>query len=280
MRITDEQVRTMKRDGFVVIPNFLTRAEQQAALQGAFECVGPPYEQWLRERKNNTSKHDFFPWDNSALNLLTAHPDLIDAAERIMGVRQVRLRTGYVMVKYSTEYFEHGMHTDFANNTLGPFQAPDDFQHLSFFYYLDDVPAGKAPIVMVPNGQPDSAAVPIVAPAGSLCIYSMYTRHSSSAFNVTGHRVSMWVNVSRQDRLWDNALNFTVTTPQHLKGMERFIGEASPRQLEFLGFPPPGDPLWTDKFLAGMQARYSGFNPAPYRDRAEARETRREALVR
>jgi hypothetical protein len=40
--------------------------------------------------------------------------------------------------------------------------------------------------------------------------------------------------------------------------------EATPRQRELLGFPPPGDPLWTERFIAGMATRYAGFDPEPY----------------
>jgi hypothetical protein len=43
----------------------------------------------------------------------------------------------------------------------------------------------------------------------------------------------------------------------------RFMAEATPRQRELVGFPPPGDPLWTP-FIEGMAARYPGFDPEPY----------------
>jgi len=46
--------------------------------------------------------------------------------------------------------------------------------------------------------------------------------------------------------------------------MLRFMIEASPRQRELLGFPQPGDSLWTESFIEGMVTRYPGFDPAPY----------------
>ena len=46
--------------------------------------------------------------------------------------------------------------------------------------------------------------------------------------------------------------------------MNRFMAEATPRQRELLGFPAPGDGLWTEKFIEGMAKRYKGFDPAPY----------------
>ena len=46
--------------------------------------------------------------------------------------------------------------------------------------------------------------------------------------------------------------------------MRRCIAEATPRQRELLGFPPPGDPLWRERFTAAMATRYPGFDPSPY----------------
>ena len=46
--------------------------------------------------------------------------------------------------------------------------------------------------------------------------------------------------------------------------MHRFMAEATPRQRELLGFPPPGDSLWTEEFIAGMATRYPGFDAEPY----------------
>ena len=46
--------------------------------------------------------------------------------------------------------------------------------------------------------------------------------------------------------------------------MRRFMADASPRQRELLGFPPPGDPLWSERFSAAMATRYPGFDPTPY----------------
>jgi hypothetical protein len=264
MRITDEQIATFKQQGFVVLERFLAPTEARAALEGVFSFVAPPYEQWATEQKNFTPGQRDFPWDHVGLNHVCAHPDLIDAAARIIGTRDVQMLTGHVWMKYSSEKYSGGYHIDYHNNTLGPIPPRDDFQHITFFFYLDDVTEELAPIQMVPNGAPDAASVPIIAPAGSLCIYSIYTRHSASAFTGAGHRPALWVTVGRKDRPWDAGLRFSVAADPAYKGMARFMRESTPRQLEFIGFPPPDDPLWCDEFLEGMQARYPGFNVEPY----------------
>ena len=139
--------------------------------------------------------------------------------------------------------------------------APDGPVRLPF----DDVDAGLAPIRMVPNGRPDEEFVPMIVPGGSVCLYSFYTRHAASDFTATrGHRPVMWVGFTRKDRPWDGARTFTYKSGASPEAMRRFIAEATPRQRELLGFPPPGDPLWTEAFTAAMATRYPGFDPAPH----------------
>jgi len=250
----------------VIIENFLTSQERQAALEGFYTFFAPPYDEYVAAgRKNNTPKQFLFPWDHSGLNHVSVHPELVDAAERILWTREIRLCEAHLGMKYAGE--EHGMsfHIDYGNNTLGPLMEPDDFMNLVIFYCFDDVEADMAPIRMVPNGSPESEAVPMVVPGGSICLYSVFTRHSASPFlKIEGHRPVMWVGFTRKDRPWDGARSFTYKSGANGAAMQRFMAEATPRQRELLGFPPPGDALWTEAFIKGMAARYEGFDPAPY----------------
>ena len=76
--------------------------------------------------------------------------------------------------------------------------------NLSCFYCFDDVDEGMAPIRMVPNNEPEENAVPMIVPGGSVCLYSVFTRHAASEFTAsTGHRPVMWVGFTRKDRAWD-----------------------------------------------------------------------------
>jgi hypothetical protein len=271
MRITDEQIAQFKRDGFLIIENFLTREEQQSALQGFFEWFAPPYEEWLAaDKQNNRPQIRMFPWDHSGLNHAITHPDLIDAAERIIGTSELRLSEAHLGVKYYSMTKSPGTaigyyHQDYRNNTLGPIIEPDEYQHLFFFYTFDDVKPGMAPIHMVGNGKTEKEAVPMIVPGGSICLYTPFTWHAASEFQVPGHRAVAWVGYSRKDRPWDGARSFTYKSGAGNAAMNRFITEASPRQLELIGFPPPGDPLWTESFLTAMQNRYAGFDPKTYK---------------
>lgn len=269
MRISDQAIETFKKQGYVVIENFLTKEEKTSALEGFYQYFAPPYETFIKNgNKNDTIQQSLFPWDHSGLNHAITHPDLIDAAERIMGTREIRLSEAHLGMKYyqaKTPTSTPGeFHEDYWNNTLGPRQYPDDFQHIYFFYCFDDVKPGMAPILIVPNGKSDGGAEEIIVPGGSVAIYSIFTRHAASEFTKPGHRPASWVGFSRKDRPWDGGRSFTYKGGATVKGMARFIVEASPRDLELIGFPPPGDLLWTEDFLQGMVKRYHGFNPEPY----------------
>jgi hypothetical protein len=260
MRTYDRWADTLYRDGFVAMDRLIPEEDISAACAAAYTEVAPPFERRSEKARGN----GFFPWDDAALNRIAAHPAIIAAAERFIGTRELQLRTGFVWVKYSGIDYGPNFHIDFANNTLGPVPARDDFQHLSFFVHLTDVDRDHAPILMAPNGRPESEATAVVGAAGTVCAYSMYTRHSASPFARDGHRATMWVNICRKDRPWDNALRFEAHAPEKQGSMKRFIASASPRQLEFIGFPRLGDPLWTPEFLAGMAERYPGFDVSRY----------------
>ncbi len=267
MRVTDEQLETCRRQGFAIIPDFLREQERKAALDGFFRLFAPPYARWIAlEKKNDTPALYVFPWDDSGLNYAATHPDLIDAAERLMGTREIWLSNAGLGMRYAGEEpVGTGWHIDWDNNTASPMLPQEAWKHPVFFYCLEEVRAGMAPIRMVPNGHDEKDAVEMIVPAGSLCIYSLYTMHAASPFTAAaGDRPTMWVTMTRKDRLWDG-MRSPMALP-HLPAMKRFVSEATPRQRELVGFPPPGDAVWTDDFLQAMGERYPGFDPRPYRD--------------
>ena len=269
MHITDEQIATFREQGFLVVENFLSEEERLDALDGFYTLFSPSFDEYVSAgRKNTTPQQNLFPWDHSGINHVAVHPDLIDAMERILQTREIRLCEGAIGMKYAGEdYGGFLYHIDYGNNTLGPILEPDDFMHIQCLHFFDDVTAETAPIHLVPNGGSDDESIPVIVPGGSICLYSIYTRHSASPFTgERGHRPAMWANYCRKDRPWDGGRSFTYKCGAGEAAMARFLVEATPRQRELLGFPPPGDPLWTRAFLDGMVKRYPGFDPGSYQN--------------
>lgn len=267
MRITDTQIAQLREQGFLIVHNFLSPAETDAARTAFYRDFSPPLQQWLDAGKPKAHGSWLFPFIDNALNFTGTHPDVIDAAERIIGTRDIRMGEFHLGIKYSTESYWGGIHIDYGNNTLGPEPAEGDLSHLAVFFCYDDVKEGQAPIMMVPKGRPDSEAVPMICRAGSICFYGMGTRHTASKWTgEPGQRPTSWVSFVRADRPWDAARTFTYKSGADFENMKRWMAAASPRQRELIGFPPPGDPLWTDAFIDGMVRRY-GIDPTPYRKR-------------
>jgi hypothetical protein len=276
MRIDPSHLSAFDRDGFVVIPGFFAAEECRAALEAFHAEVAPPYDRWVADGRPATSpRRGLFPFDDPRLNRLSVHPDLIAAAERIIGTVAIRLADVVMSVRYGPDTVGNWYHDDHGNNTLGPRLARDR-SNIVFFVLLTDVEPGMAPIMMVPDGRTDAEAIPVIAPAGTVCIYSaISTRHSASPFTASaGERVIASICYSRADRPWDGGRTFSYKGGAGTDAMSRFLGEATPRQRELLGFPPPGDPLWSDEFLAAMALRYAGFDSGPYR---AARRPERQA---
>ena len=82
MHISDQQLDTYRKQGFLIVEKFLTEGERRAALDRFFSLFAPPYQDYAAAgRKNRTQRQGLFPWDHSGLNHVTVHPTLISGAE-------------------------------------------------------------------------------------------------------------------------------------------------------------------------------------------------------
>ena len=264
MRITDEHISQYKRRGFAVVEDFLTRAEIREALEG-FHQVCPTFEQFRAGARPDEARR-IFPSEHTGLNRITTHPELVSAAERIIGTREIKLACSDVNGRYAGQEVGEAFHIDHGNNTLGPIM-PEDHSNITLAMVFTDVAPGMAPTLVVPWGEPDSAAVPMTLRAGSLYLYSTNsTRHSASPFTApTGYRATLWTIWCRKDHAWEGrGWTYKSAGGHKAAALARYIADATPRQLELIGFPAPGAPLWTRAYIAGMAARYPGFDTRPY----------------
>ncbi|MBA3846915.1 MAG: phytanoyl-CoA dioxygenase family protein [Planctomycetes bacterium] len=264
--ITDAHIATYRRQGFAVVPGFLPRDQVERARAGYHACFAPTYEDYIAGQQPNREQA-LFPWDHSAMNQLTLHPEIISAAERIIGTSAVRLSDCDINVRYAGEGHQAHVHVDQGNNTLGPVRA-EDHANITFVTLLSDVQPGMSPTRLFPWSRPDDEAVDMALPAGSLFFYSTHTtRHTVTPFTApAGMRAAMWIMYCRQDQPWDCARPFTYKWCGGHKdaAIRRVIAESTPRQLEMLGFPELGAALWTEAFIRGMAERYPGFDTGPY----------------
>jgi hypothetical protein len=264
MRITDDHIEHYRRRGFAVVERFLTSDEVAEAMAG-FHTILPTWEEFSAGKPRLDREYNIFPWEHRGLNRIATHPELVSAAERIIGTREIKLACSNVLGRYAGDPIDTWFHVDHGLNTLGPI-LPEDHGNITMALTLGDVQPGMAPTLVVPWDEPDSAAIPMTLPAGSLYIYSTHsTRHSASPFTApSGLRASLWTIWCRKDHVWEGRGWTYKSCPRKVEALQRYIADATPRQLELIGFPPPGAPLWTPAYIQGMATRYPGFDTGPY----------------
>ena len=325
-RVDDAALERLRTDGFAILPRHFDAATTARARRAFHEEVAPTYEEWAAAGRPEQTEHTGwtewppgsgekrvrgFPWLSPDLNRLCLEPTLLEAAERLAGVRDLRLCGAGGSIKYAGHeelYGAYGaedhFHPDQGNQTLGPGRYPasdadaerfpaveystggwshhglaENWQQVAVWVFLNDVAPGMAPLQFWRNGSTDieDAGVPAIVPAGTVALFSMFTRHAASHWDTalapTGQRAVVSFSVARADQLWHgshpgSSIMQSQQYDGHVEASARFsslIVACTPRQLRFaLGFPMPGDELWSSEFLDAMEKRHPGFNREPY----------------
>ncbi|HEY2885719.1 MAG TPA: phytanoyl-CoA dioxygenase family protein [Rhizomicrobium sp.] len=229
-----------------------------------------------------------FPFTQQILNRLALHPSIMAVAEDLLQTRDVRLYQAETFAKYTgvTQYAQP-FHADYTNHTMLPPRADGRYRQVQMFLYLSDVtPAHGAtrvvsreltkdvPVMKLSFTQArvsqerlqewEHAAVSAVGPRGSLLIYGADVVHRGTEMTAPGGgRFFFNLAYRTADADWVGA------NPWPRKGIERgwhaLIEGLSVRQLEAMGFPPPGHPYWDEETLRGAAERYPGLDLSPWR---------------
>jgi hypothetical protein len=222
-----------------------------------------------------------FPFHGRGLlSRLTVHPSIVDFVERALGTHELRVYQAQVSAKYAGDAnFEQPMHTDRNHSWLPPRCEPP-WWHVESFLYLSDVEADTAPThlvrradaagrspndVVMPSEDPDLYAHEHAAtgPRGSLLAYRPDVFHRGvDLARPGGHRFLLNVSykVAGQDWVGYHAFQSRVSYP----AWATFVAEATPRELELFGFPPPGHPVWTRALLEATVEKYPGLDAGPW----------------
>jgi hypothetical protein len=116
------------------------------------------------------------------------------------------------------------------------------------------------------TGRPDLYANEIAAtgPPGTVVAFQPQTVHRGAAITEPrGARFSMHLSYRPADAEW--AQRHAWADRSHDPRRYEFVEQASPRQLELFGFPPPGHRCWTPETLTGVAQRYPGLDMTPWK---------------
>ncbi len=228
-----------------------------------------------------------FPFADQALNLLALHPAIIAVAEDLIGTRDVRLYQAETFAKYAgvTQY-EQPFHVDYSNHVMLPPRSDGRYRQAQMFLYLSDVTEAHGPTRIVsreltadvplasmrfdgPKAAErvaawEAAATDAVGPRGSLLVYGADVVHRATQMTLPGG-ARFFFNLAYRPA----GADWVGANPWPRKGIVRhmnaLVERCSVRQLEALGFPPPGHDYWSPETLAGCAERYPGLDLAPWR---------------
>ena len=93
---------------------------------------------------------------------------------------------------------------------------------------------------------------------------SMRTFHRGTKFERDGGRLGMFVTYAPMACQWMGIVGWSQEAPR--PEFRNWMERCSVAERTSFGFPPPGDPYWSEETLDGVGARYSNMDMAPYRD--------------
>ena len=289
--------------GFVILPGFVLAAELKPALDelSAMYPTAEGFHDGTDERRDRFAVDewagiDSFPFRSTELSLLAVSDRVTDVAETLLADGDLRISSAEAWAKYTgAAGYDQPLHRDYLNHTL--MVAADDprFRQLEMFVYLVDVPEELGPPAMrsrtrttrlpaKPNwypregaadaeggwvetvGSPDlyDAEVRAAGPAGTVVAWAPETFHRGTALTLPrGARYTIHLAYRPARAEWGQRMPWV--NRSHDLEWYRFAHRATPRQLAFFGFPPPGHPYWTEATLDGTAQRYPGLNMTPWR---------------
>lgn len=296
-RFNQQHITEWRETGFVIIPDFFT-ADEISPLLADFEFLygdrAPGQEVGVEKNVKKPGEigashpkqfmnFDQMPYPASpAVNLISMHPQLIAFAEALLGVEKVHCYQSHTWAKFTGEAdYDQAFHCDFGNHTL---TVPGDdvaLRTVDFIIYLTDVEddlgalhyltkqdaaaiLGEGALIAPPEHQLElkkrerSAA----APSGALVAHSIDTLHRGT--NLTrpnGRRFTMTMGYKARgnEMIGFHVWQFSPQRPWHL-----VLNHATPKQLEVLGIPAPGDRFWTERTLKLTQERWPDWDMQEY----------------
>ena len=223
-----------------------------------------------------------FPWPGSgALSRLAVHSGIVDFVERALESTDLRLYQLMTWAKYAGDTnYEQDHHTDTNHSWLPPItEAP--WRHVEGFLFLCDIDEGNGPTHVVSRSDAGGLSIDLRYPRdvepvlyakeqratgvrGSYLAYRSDVFHRGVDLTRAGSsRFLMNISYRRAEQDWIgyHAFQSRGQSPD----VVRFVEGCSVRELELLGFPPPGHPVWTEELLERTNRRYPGLDMSPWR---------------
>jgi hypothetical protein len=285
MRIADARLDEVRERGFTVVEGFLSGQELTEAREALWLHYPRPEqyfaapEAYKQFGESQFSGLYLFPYKSWAINRLAFHPDLVDAAERLLGSADLELYKIELWGKYSGAIdYDQAHHYDYGNHSLVVPRRDGRFRQMTTFLLLSDVteldgPTKVLPLdrtreygyvpARLPMGEMFDQEVAATGPAGTLLIYHTGVLHRGSNFNAPGRsRFALLADYQARGAPWAGKMSWPGRALD--PNMTEVMVRASVRERDLFGWPPPGSDYWNDQTLTDVAARYPGIDLTPY----------------
>jgi ectoine hydroxylase-related dioxygenase (phytanoyl-CoA dioxygenase family) len=276
--------------GFCVLPGYLEE-DDLAPAQAELELIFPTAEEYhagtdpdrnARFTNGVFAGIDPFPYSSVEWSLLGLSTPIVALAEALLGTAAICLYEAHNWAKYSgaTDY-DQPLHCDFRNHT--PLVPSDDptLAEVELFIYIHGVPeelgpthvvsqrhTGDLPIwppLITREEHPEIYAheVSTAGPAGTVLAYKTNTYHRGTTMSASdGARFSLKASYRTVTDIWFDRMSLTERLGE---SWYRFVEQATPRQLELVGFPPRGHRYWTSHTWRDVCHRYPDADLSAFR---------------
>jgi hypothetical protein len=285
MHIGDDVLDEVRTDGYAVVEGFLSPDELEAARAGLFEEF-PRHDDYFAdpEQYSHLVRHQFAglrigPFDSWPLTRTAFHPDLVNAAERFCGTTNLDLYKIELWGKYSGAVdYDQAPHRDFGNHSLVVPRRDQRWPQLTTFILLSDVTELDGPTKVIPRSSGDAVSliphdlqrgaladqeVAVTGPAGSIFLYTTDVLHRGSAMTGTERsRFVLLADYAARGNPWMGKMSWPGLANR--PAFATLLANASPRERDLFGFPPPGHEYWNEQTLRDVAARWPGMDMTPY----------------
>jgi hypothetical protein len=285
VRVPEASLDEVRERGFTLLEGFLAPDELAAARQALWRHFPTPEDYFADpDAHPEYAGGQFagvleFPYRSWDLNRLAFHPDLVDAAERLLATAELHLYKVELWAKYAgAANYDQPLHRDFGSHSLVVPRVDGRYRQLTTFIFLSDVTEDDGPTHIVPYergqevpftplyipfGELADAEVAVTGPAGSLLAYRTDILHRGSDLTGSGHaRFSILADYQARGTTWGGKMAWPKQAPER---WAKLIPQCSVRERDLFGFPRPGDDYWNEQTLADVALRYPGIDMTPYR---------------
>lgn len=285
VRVPDATLDEVRQRGFSLLEGFLGADELKAAQEALWQHFPKPedyfanpggYDHYSGSQFAGVEEFPYKSWD---LNHLAVHPDLVEAAERYLGTKELHLYKVELWAKYAGAInYDQPLHRDFGSHSLVVPRLDNRYQQITTFIYLSDVTVEDGPTRLVPyqegrhvpftplfieRGAMADIEVPAIGPAGSLLMYRSDILHRGSNFTADRRsRFSILIDYQARGTTWGGKMAWPKQSPER---WATFMPRCSVRERDLFGFPRPGDDYWNEQTLTDVALRYPGMDMEPYR---------------